>query len=112
MTTQEFNLSIDKMIEESLIILRVTKGKDYTATSEDRLSNFKEIAKKSGLEPLQIWQVWTAKHWDAINRAIIANPKLPTKKGESLHENFKDLVVYGMLGNAILEEIERDSANS
>lgn len=110
MTTEEFDKSIDKLINECLTILRVTKGKDYTATSEDRLVNFKEIAKKSGLEPLQIWQVWTAKHWDAINRAIIANPHHPTKKGEPLHENFKDLVVYGMLGNALLEEIEKEEA--
>lgn len=108
MTTQEFEASVDSLMQECLTVMNKTKGVDYTS-GDDRLTNFKTIGEETGLEPLQVWMVWTGKHWDAIRRAIQKNPRKPTKVGEPLRENFKDLIVYAFLGNALLEEANRSS---
>lgn len=48
-----------------------TKGREYTGGAEtgndlDTLANFKRVAERTGLTPLQVWSVYFLKHVDAI----------------------------------------------
>ena len=74
-----FNYSVGKAI-------LLSKGNDYTEggergdDSEDRLWNFKEVAKRFGLTPLQVWAVYWTKHNNAIEKLRYA---LPSPKGKT-----------------------------
>lgn len=99
----DFNKLSDALWEDCKTVMFSTKGVDY-ASLEDRLANFKDQAVAYGMTPMQVWLIYAGKHFDAIIRAVKSNPIHPTKKGEPLRENFKDLIVYSFLGNALIEE--------
>ena len=105
----DFEKLVDEMWEECKTVMFQTKGSDY-ASSDDRLANFNDQAKMFGMTPAQVWLIYAGKHYDAIVRAIKADPHAPTKKGEPLSENFKDLIVYSFLGHAIIKESEKTPA--
>jgi hypothetical protein len=107
MTNDDFKQITDKLLDDCMLVMHATKGVDY-ATTDDRLANFNEQAAQYGLTPAQIWMVYAGKHWDAVVRAIKKNPTHPQKKGEPLRENFKDLIVYALIGYAISVQADKE----
>ena len=66
-----FEARVEKLRETS-----DTKGVKYTAGSNDRLANFKNCV--SGLTPLQVWEVFFRKHWNAIKYYLKTKQKCHT----------------------------------
>lgn len=75
-----------------------TKGKAY-ALSDNRFSNFDDVAHEAGLSRYQIWYTYIAKQWVAVRNCIRGNPQRPdtTKGSEDLFSRISDLIVYALL---------------
>lgn len=77
------------------------KRPGYTQGDIDVLQNFKSIAKRLGISPMQVWGVYSLKHLDAI-MSYAKDPNLP--QAEDLKGRFADARNYLMLGYALLTE--------
>lgn len=69
MTNDEFYKLFEKMHsdEESVMI---SKGREYTIGSDDKLQNFKDVARQTGLKPIQVWSVYFLKHIASIQNYV------------------------------------------
>jgi hypothetical protein len=65
MTNNDFYEMLKKMVEEEEKTM-VSKGREYTVGSDDKLANFKDVAKNTGLTPMQVWAVYFLKHIASI----------------------------------------------
>ncbi len=65
MTNNDFYQLLKQMNEEEEKTM-VSKGKEYTIGSDDKLANFKQVAKDTGLTPMQVWAVYFLKHIASI----------------------------------------------
>lgn len=101
MTNDDFqNKVVAPMVAEMQNIF-ATKGLDY-AGEADRLANFKRIAAKLGISPLQVWGVYFLKHVDAIETFI----RTGVLKGEPFKSKIQDVFVYAPLGLGLVDEHE------
>ena len=105
MDRQTFNLLIEKTFED-IIHLSTSKGEEYSG-NEDALANFKRNAERMGLDPLQVWFVYTAKHFDSVSTYIkdIANKKV-RNYSEPISGRADDLIVYFLIFKALVQERE------
>jgi hypothetical protein len=104
MNTAEFNrwrAAFDITCTEVL----QTKGQDYSG--DDRLGNFRRLAERLGLTPLQIWAVYFTKHIDAI----MTFARTGRVASEPIRGRFADARNYLDLGLAMIEEAQ-DAAQS
>lgn len=106
MTQQQFELIFDEITAKCHELL-ISKGHDYT-DGEDRLSNFKEIARDTGVTPLQVWYVYFSKHISAIKTFMRSN-KL---ESESIDSRFFDAINYLILGYALMKEMDNNKERS
>jgi len=65
MTNNSFYEMLKRMVAEEEATM-VSKGKEYTIGSDDKLANFKNVAKDTGLQPMQVWAVYFLKHIASI----------------------------------------------
>lgn len=79
-----------------------TKRVEYTGASADVLTNFKRIASRLGLSPLQVWSVYFNKHVDSVNTYV----KGIDKVSETMDSRFADMLNYLFLGMALIIEQE------
>lgn len=92
---------------EQINKLSKLKGGEY-AGDTDRLANFRRNADSLGLSMEQVWAVYAAKHWDAVQQYVkdiasgTTRPRL-----ESIEGRADDLIVYLILFKAILDEREQ-----
>lgn len=68
--------SIICQMHERELALIDTKGREYTGGAErgneiDTLANFKQVAARSGMHPLEVWHVYFLKHVDAISTYVV-----------------------------------------
>jgi len=102
----------DKLVEETVAQIKTLsdlKGGEY-AGDNDRLANFRRNGDNLGIPMEVIWYVYTAKHWDAIAQYVRDLSEGKTRQRlESLSERFDDLIVYAILGKAMLIERERET---
>lgn len=119
MNSKDFEQVIkDTQARTTDLLLR--KGQEY-ASNNDRLSNFKENAKKLGLTPIQVWAVYAFKHMDSIEtyirrthqHAILQDRTIPEAMAdidatlsEPIIGRFDDAINYMHLGIAILKEMK------
>lgn len=102
-THQQYNALLDEVIGEIRKLSKL-KGGEY-AGDFDRLANFRRNAVGLHLSMEQIWGVYAAKHWDAINQYLrdiatgVTRPRM-----EPITEKAKDLIVYLILFLAIHDE--------
>jgi len=96
MNIKNFNRMLWSLAEEEGRILRA-KGQDYTRGDDDRLANFKRIARDIGCSPLLVWYVYFAKHIDAIASFV----KTGKVESEELRGRFIDARNYLALGYAL-----------
>ena len=82
-----------------------TKRVEYTGASQDVLMNFKRIANRLGLSPLQVWSVYFNKHVDSVNTYI----KGVDEVSEPMESRFADMLNYLFLGMALIIEQEVES---
>ncbi len=103
----EFNELIDETVA-NIKQLSDLKGGEY-AGDLDRLANFRRHGDNLGVPMEVIWYVYTAKHWDAIAQYVrdLSEGK-SRQRMESLSGRFDDLIVYAILGKAMLVERERE----
>lgn len=100
MNLKEFETHVEETFQ-SIRTLSLTKGKEYTKETEDRLENFKSEAEAIGLKPLHIFSVYASKHWRAIQSYIRNGVESST---ESIESRFDDLILYCLLGKALVKE--------
>lgn len=81
------------------------KRPDYTIGDEDVLHNFKNVAKRAGVSPLQVWLIYFLKHVDAISMYAHGN----TNPSEPIIQRFADAVNYLKLGEALAFDLFRET---
>lgn len=69
MKNKEFYELLKLMVGEEEHTM-ISKGKEYTIGSDDKLKNFKMVAEASGLTVKQVWQVYFMKHIASIYNFI------------------------------------------
>lgn len=103
MTQEELN----QIIKDSLkrrADLEVSKGREYTQGSEDRLANFKRAAEILKISPLKVWAVYFNKHWDSLMNFIKSGKEFST---ESIESRIDDMQVYLDLLRGLIVEHKR-----
>jgi hypothetical protein len=94
-----------KRLSEDLLAaaasIEEAKRAGYTMGSEDVLANFKRIAERTGLTPLQVWAVYFLKHVDAIT-SYTTRPDLPVS--EAMEGRVCDAINYLKLGWGLIQE--------
>jgi len=96
MTDKDYHKLSDKLISTALDI-ETAKRPAYTLGNSDVLHNFKSVAQRVGITPMQAWAVYFLKHVDAIT-ANAKNPDLP--QAEGMEGRFADAINYLKLGFA------------
>ena len=81
--------------------IATAKRPAYTVGSADVLKNFKSVAGRLGLAPLQVWGVYFLKHIDAIT-SLAKDPNIP--QAEEIIGRFADAINYLQLGYALYRE--------
>jgi hypothetical protein len=99
MTRERFEQLRNQFIKEENNITQ-TKGMDYTKSSEDVLTNFKE-GNMLGLNPQQVCGMFLKKHIDSIYNYIKTNGK---SQSEPIAERIKDARNYLLFLGALIEE--------
>ena len=106
MSPKLFDEILSQLIEDEVAIL-ASKGDDYTDNGEgnadeDRLWNFKEVAKRFGVSPLTVWGIYWTKHNNAIEKFV----RTGQLASEPIEERIKDARNYLALGLALIKEDE------
>jgi hypothetical protein len=100
MTFDQFEAHCNQLYYDREAVMS-SKRPGYTGGSEDVLANFKRVAERTGLTPLQVWAVYFLKHIDAIT-SIVTKPHLPIS--EAPLGRFGDAMNYLELGWALYNE--------
>jgi hypothetical protein len=99
-------MTINKFDESQASLARLADGiakakrPDYTIGSADVLANFKRVAERAGIQPMQAWLIYFLKHVDAISSYAGGN----TNPSEPIDARFADAMNYLYLGYALIEE--------
>jgi hypothetical protein len=100
-------LAFQHLVEETIENVKglaKLKGGEY-AGDGDRLANFRRNAGNLELCMEQVWAVYAAKHWDAINQYVKDTAKgVHRERMESIAGRADDLIVYLLLFKAMVEE--------
>lgn len=95
--------SICASLIERATSIKQKKRPAYTAADEDVLINFKSVAKKAGITPMQAWLVYFLKHIDAISSQA-KDPTIP--QAEPIIDRFADAINYLYLGYALYDDTQ------
>lgn len=98
MNCDRFSKLFDDMISEEKAIAS-TKGTEYIQ-GDDRLDNFKRIARELGLSPMKVLWVYLKKHLDSIARYIKTEQVL----SEPIEGRITDARMYLALLRGLIEE--------
>ena len=85
--------------------IQQAKRPDYTVENVDVLHNFKSVAARLGLSPLQVARVYALKHEDAITRMSLS-PTASFSEHPALR--VADRINYATLELALLQEVIGD----
>lgn len=109
MTQNNYEDLIQNLLDTAKQV-RTSKQPSYTGNDTDVLKNFKVIATRLGLDPLQVWAIYFNKQVDAVN-SIVKNPEI--KPSEAPILRYADIINYCFLGLALMnEDIEITSNTS
>lgn len=105
MRQEEFAALCDSTFNNLLSLLKV-KGGEYSSDA-DKLSNFKRNAKELGVTPLQVWQIYFAKHKDALYTYIRDDAtKQVRPRSEAIEGRIHDMIAYLLLCLALISDKE------
>lgn len=105
MNNKRFHQVVERMISKCQDTL-LKKGTDYSSDT-DRLSNFKEAAKRKGITPYQVLGVYMDKHVTAVDN-FISRGKL---ESEPIEDRLMDIINYCMLLVALIEDNDQALAD-
>lgn len=100
MTQKQYDRVAKALLEHAQNIERA-KRPGYTVGSADVLHNFKAVAERVGLSPMQVWAVYFLKHIDALT-AFAKDTSIP--QAEPIESRFADAINYLKLGFALSVE--------
>lgn len=92
---------LTRQADERKLKLRIDKGAEYTRGDSDVLANFKRHAQGIGLNPMQVWFIYLAKHIDAV--ASYCNTGRESSN-EPIEGRVDDIEVYMMLFRGLVYE--------
>ena len=98
MTQKEFDAIANKLLAKAEKI-KSSKGADYSEDN-DRLSNFKNIAREMGCKPSLVWAVYFRKHIDAV----IKHTRCGQTESEPIEDRLADIINYCLLYQGLVEE--------
>lgn len=98
MKEDKFYKLVDEFHKECMDIMH-TKGQAYSG-KEDKLGNFKRVAKNLSMTPEQVWYVYFSKHLDALS-AYLRGEYIDS---EPIMGRIKDLINYLYLFMGLYEE--------
>lgn len=98
---------IERLQQAEMDMIR-TKGREYTGGAEpgnekDTLHNFKDVARQTGMTPLQCWGVYFLKHISSIT-TFIASPEREQEMAEPIDGRIIDARTYLGLLQCLIEE--------
>jgi hypothetical protein len=100
MTADDYT-RISAMLLDTAAKIEAAKRPAYTTGNPDVLHNFKSVAARAGITPMQAWAVYFLKHIAAIT-ALAKDPDLP--QAEGIEGRFADAINYLKLGYALHTE--------
>lgn len=100
MDNKTFYEMLQKMHKEEVETM-VSKGKEYTVSSDDKLENFKAGAKSYGVDPKIILGIFLDKHLASIRNYIKTNREFST---ESIEGRIMDARNYLALLRGLITE--------
>lgn len=100
MNNDKFYALLEKMVLQERETM-VGKGREYTIGSDDKLANFKNVARDCGLTPLQVWFVYASKHWASICNFVKDGVEA---SNEPIDGRIMDMRNYLALMQAIVQE--------
>ena len=100
MKLEDYTVTSDKLLALANEI-EAAKRPAYTGDNTDVLHNFKEVAVRLGLKPIEVWGVYFLKHIDAIT-SYVKDQEIP--QAEPIETRFADALNYLKLGLAIIYE--------
>lgn len=100
MTLDQFNHHVEELHNHARRIA-AAKRPGYTVNSPDVLANFKNVADRLNLTPLQAWGVYFLKHVDALT-TYARDPNIP--QAEEIMGRYADAANYIDLGWALAQE--------
>ena len=98
MTRDQFQSMLKAEFEE-ILKLNSTKGHDY-AGDEDALRNFKEVGKRSGQTPINVWSVYYMKHEMSIETYVREGGLM----SEPIEGRIRDAILYLFLLLGLIQE--------
>jgi NTP pyrophosphatase (non-canonical NTP hydrolase) len=109
-TAQMFAL-IDSTVARLRELSR-TKGEEYTQGSEERLANFIEGGKRTGVTALQYLFIQLDKHYNAVANYVKDDSKGKTRTvSEPIDGRLDDLILYAILMKGLAFQNERGAGN-
>lgn len=100
MTFDKFNKLTEELLAD-VRKMRDTKGKEYTHKGDDRFDNFNRLAATLDMPRQKVWQVYFAKHIDAIYSFI---KEQRTFSDETARGRIVDAITYLTLLAGMIEE--------
>ena len=104
MNSKEFNKH-RKDFFETAMSLSDAKSIEYTISSDDRLANFKKVAERLGITPMQSLMVYVLKHADAICNDAKTGKQF---SDESFYSRAYDICNYMVLATALHKELKKE----
>jgi hypothetical protein len=101
MTKEDYIKTRDRLFEKAVDV-STSKAKDYTVGSEDVLANFKTVARRTGMSPLQVLGIYMMKHQDAISNYIRTGGQ---SESEPIEMRIIDNINYLFLLSALINDI-------
>lgn len=102
MKNDVFFKMLKEMQKEELSVM-ISKGKEYTVSSDDKLANFKSIADRLNITPEIVCMCYLLKHMDSIRNYILTGK---TYSDESIEGRILDARNYLPLLLAIIKDQE------
>jgi len=104
MKNDEFYILVEQWFKERKEIM-VPKGVEYTISSDDKLANFKRVATRVGLNPLNVAMIYTLKHVDSLCNFVKTGKEA---SDEGIEGRIMDIQNYMDLIRAIILEQRRE----
>ena len=102
MKLEEFEQLLKEEVLPECMKIMDSKGLAYSG-QEDKLGNFKRIAKMAGVSAKLVWFVYFCKHVDAIASFV----RDEYKDSESIEGRLNDVINYGFLGHGLVRELRK-----
>jgi hypothetical protein len=106
MTFEAFE-ELQKRLLEKASAMRDTKGKEYVRSGNDRLDNFKRIARIKKVQPETVLGIYMQKHVDSVDNyvdGLLAGEPVWETASEPIEGRIVDIITYYTLLAGLIAE--------